>query len=132
MFTALSKLFLCAAVLMLSASPQSQGPNTPQMSTDLCTTSAPLTFDNSFYHAQTRSSLKKLGANNHPVGLYWLAEADLKRADKDAAILKLKHAAKQGLADAYFRLAEIYKIDKDHAQAQTARLCGEALEARPS
>ncbi|MEP3891405.1 MAG: hypothetical protein ABJN69_13180 [Hellea sp.] len=132
MLASLSKLILCAAAFTLSASPQSSGQATSQKTTDICTAASPLSFDISFYQAQTRSSLEKLGANNHPVGLYWLAEADLRRDDKDAAILKLKHAARQGLADAYFRLAEIYISEKDNTQAKHARLCGQALEAKTS
>lgn len=130
MIASFSKLILCGAALTLSAAPQSSNPEAADQPLEVCTTATPLTFDISFYQAQTRKSLEKLGADNHPVGLYWLAEADVKRSDKDAAIIKLKRAADQGLADAYFRLADIYAADKNHAQARQARLCGEALEAK--
>ena len=127
MIASVSKLLLCAAALTLSAAPQSSQSSALNKAPVLCTSSSPLSFDISFYQAQTRKSLEKLGANNHPVGLYWLAEADLRRADKDAAIEKLQRAADQGLADAYFRLGEIYKADKKHAEARQARLCAEGL-----
>jgi len=130
MITGIPKLALCLTAFMLSASPQNAVLKQTAAEPVICTALTPLTFEVSFYQAQTLKSLEQLGANNHPVGLYWLAQRDMRNADDEAAIAKLKHAAEQGLPDAYFRLAEIYSALNNHTDAAAAQSCGKALEAK--
>ena len=130
MITGISKVVLCLTAFMLGASPQNAQLKQTEAELVTCTDLAPLTFEISFYQAQTLKSLEQLGASNHPVGLYWLAQRDIRNADNEAAIEKLKRAAEQGLPDAYFRLAEIYSELNNHIDSASAQICGEALEAK--
>ena len=124
------KLFSIAAILLLNSSPHRFPPQYQASTNLICTEAAPLNFDNSFYQDQTRKSLERLGEDNHPVGLYWLAHRDLRGSKTKDAISKLQYAAQQGLADAYFQLANIYLEQKKEKLAAQARHCGNLLITR--
>ena len=118
------KLFLLGSAFLF-ASPQSLTNRVEMAPTQniSCGDVLPVVYSQKDWRALTRRDLETLGQKGDRLGLYYLAQRDLRSGREKDAIEKLERAAAQGLVDAYRQLASLYASQKEFKKQRRANYC---------
>lgn len=125
-----AKLLIVVAAMLPAPIGQTLGETHIPADEIACVSVQPFIVDTNFYQTRTRTELTALGRDDDPVGLYYLAQRDLKAGRNAAAHRKLNRAADAGLPDAHARLAELHAARKDVEAARKAMFCADLLQMR--
>lgn len=123
MIAASFKTVIVGAVFLFAA-PQNLDKRIDITPADItCGNTLPASYTRADWHSLTRRDLELMGKKGDSLGLYYLAQKDLKNGYENDAIEKLELSAAKGLADAYRQLANIYATRGKFKKEKLASYC---------